>query len=42
MILDEDGLIMLRSPNADAYDTRIGYYANMTCEAPIWNGVATW
>jgi len=42
MILDEDGLIMLRSPNADAYDTRIGYYANVTCEAPIWNGVATW
>lgn len=42
MILDEDGLIMLRSPNADAYDTRIGYYGNVTCEAPIWNGVATW
>jgi hypothetical protein len=38
-ILDEDGLVILRNSNADAYDVRIGYYANVTCEAPIWNGV---
>jgi hypothetical protein len=40
-ILDDDGLTILRNPNADAYDVRIGYYGNTTCEAPIWNGVAT-
>jgi hypothetical protein len=42
MILDEDGLTILRSPNADAYDVRIGYYAQVTCEAPGWNVVVTW
>ena len=42
MILDQDGLTILRNPNADAFDVRVGYYANVTCEAPIWNGVATW
>jgi hypothetical protein len=42
MILDQDGLTILRNPNADAFDVRIGYYANVTCEAPIWNGVASW
>jgi len=42
MILDEDGLIILRNPTADAYDVRVGYYAQVSCEAPIWNGVATW
>jgi hypothetical protein len=41
-ILDDDGLTILRNPNADAYDTRIGYYANISCEAPIWNAVITW
>jgi hypothetical protein len=42
MILDQDGLTILRNPNADAFDVRVGYYANVTCEAPIWSGVATW
>jgi hypothetical protein len=42
MILDDDGLIILRSPNADAYDVRCGYYAQVVNEAPIWNGVAQW
>lgn len=41
-ILDDDGLIILRNPTADAYDVRIGYYANVSCEAPIWNAVCTW
>jgi len=41
-ILDDDGLTILRNPNADAYDVRVGYYANSTCEAPIWNGVLSW
>jgi hypothetical protein len=41
-ILDDDGLIILRNPTADAYDVRIGYYANVSNEAPVWNGVATW
>lgn len=40
-ILDDDGLIILRNPTADAYDVRIGYYANVSCEAPIWNIVLT-
>lgn len=42
MILDDDGLTILRNPNADSYDVRIGYYANVTCEAPGWNAVLTW
>lgn len=37
MILDFDGLTIQRNPTADAYDVRIGYYGNMTCEAPGWN-----
>jgi hypothetical protein len=40
-ILNLDGLQMLRSATADAYEFRIGYYGNMTCEAPGWNAVAT-
>jgi hypothetical protein len=40
-ILDDDGLIILRNPTADAYDVRIGYYAQVSCEAPIWNCVLT-
>jgi hypothetical protein len=42
MILDDDGLTILRNPNADSYDVRIGYYANVTCEGPGWNAVLTW
>jgi hypothetical protein len=41
-ILDDDGLIILRNPTADSYDVRIGYYANVSNEAPVWNGVMFW
>lgn len=32
-----DGLEMLRVSNADAGEVRIGYYAQLTCNAPGWN-----
>jgi hypothetical protein len=32
-----DGLEMLRVSNADAGEVRIGYYANLACNAPGWN-----
>lgn len=32
-----DGLEMLRVYNSDAGEVRIGYYANMACNAPGWN-----
>lgn len=41
MILDGDGLVIRALSNSDAYEVRIGYYGNMYCEAPGWNGVAT-
>lgn len=36
-ILDLDGLQMLRSPNSDDYQFRIGWYGNLTCDAPGHN-----
>lgn len=38
-ILDDDGNRILRSATADSYIVRVGYFANMTCEAPGWNAV---
>lgn len=38
MILDMDGLKTLRVSNADALELRVGYYANVICEAPGFNG----
>lgn len=32
-----DGLKLLRSPNSDSYQIRIGYYGNLLCDAPGWN-----
>lgn len=40
-ILDFDGLTILRNPTTDDYDVRIGYYGQLTCEAPGWNAVIT-
>lgn len=34
-----EGLEALRVGNADAMELRIGYYANLVCNAPIWNCV---
>lgn len=36
--LNEDGQQMLRESAADAIEGRLGYYANLTCRAPGWNG----
>ena len=36
-ILDFDTNEFLRVSNADAYEVRIGSYANMMCNAPAWN-----
>lgn len=36
-ILNLDGSDMLRSASTDSYVFRIGYYGNLTCEAPGWN-----
>jgi hypothetical protein len=38
-ILDPDGLTIRFNPNADTYTVRIGYYGNLICEAPGYNGV---
>lgn len=36
-----DGLEMLRVANADAAEVRVGYYANMSCNAPGWSANLT-
>jgi hypothetical protein len=36
-----EGLEGLRVGNADALEIRIGYYANLICNAPGWNCVVT-
>lgn len=38
MILDMDGLKSLRVSNDDALEIRVGYYANVICEIPGYNG----
>lgn len=37
----KEGLEMLRVANADAAEVRVGYYANLRCNAPGWNGVVS-
>lgn len=39
--LDLDGLKMLRESTSDAYEVRMGYYAQLICDAPGWNAVLT-
>lgn len=39
-ILQSDGMKFLRVSSADAVEVRVGYYAEMGCVAPGWNGVA--
>jgi hypothetical protein len=41
MILDYDGNKGLRESADDALEIRAGFYGNLTCKAPGWNGVAT-
>lgn len=36
-ILDSDGMKMLRESTADAVEVRVGYYAQLGCDAPGWN-----
>ncbi len=38
--LDDDGLQMLRLASGDGVELRYGYYAELGCTAPGWNGVA--
>ena len=40
-ILDTDGLKMLRQGTADGVEVRIGYYAQVACQAPGMNAVIT-
>ncbi len=37
-ILNLDTLEALREPNSDGIEIRIGYYAQLSCNAPGWNG----
>lgn len=37
----DDPQKMLREASADAYELRAGYYAQLGCDAPGWNGVTT-
>jgi hypothetical protein len=41
MILDMDGLKMLRVSNADEAEIRVGYYAQLSCNLPGANGLFT-
>ncbi|AKU97006.1 hypothetical protein AKJ09_03670 [Labilithrix luteola] len=34
-----DGLKLLRNPQSDSYQLRVGYYGNLLCDAPGWNAV---
>lgn len=38
-VIDTDGNKMLRQASADGVEVRYGYYANIGCKAPGWNGV---
>jgi hypothetical protein len=38
-ILDSDGMKMLRESSADAVEIRVGYYAQLGCAAPGFNGI---
>jgi hypothetical protein len=40
-ILSSDGLKMLREASADAVEVRIGYYGQVGCRAPGFNGVTS-
>jgi hypothetical protein len=38
-VLNTDGLTMLRQNDADGVEVRYGYYGNMGCKAPGYNGI---
>lgn len=38
-LLKSDGMEFLRVSSADAVEVRVGYYAQLGCQAPGWNGV---
>lgn len=38
-LLKSDGMEFLRVSSADAVEVRVGYYAQLGCHAPGWNGV---
>ena len=40
-ILAEDDLMIFRSATSDDYEVRVGYYGNVTNEAPGWNAAIT-
>lgn len=40
-ILDDDGNQMRASTTSDSYIVRVGYYANLTCDAPGYNAYFT-
>lgn len=37
MILDQDGLQILRKATSDSYEVRVGYFGQLICEAPNYN-----
>lgn len=39
-IIDEDGKMMLRESNADAFELRMATWGNLICDAPAYNGRA--
>lgn len=38
-VIDTDGNKMLRQASSDGVEVRYGYYSNVGCKAPGWNGV---
>lgn len=41
-VIDTDGLQMLRQASSDGVEVRYGFYGNLGCNAPGYNGVITW
>jgi len=40
-VIDTDGLQMLRQASADGVEVRYGFYGNLACKAPGYNGVVS-
>lgn len=41
-VIDTDGLQMLRQATSDGVEVRYGFYGNLGCNAPAFNGIISW
>jgi hypothetical protein len=40
-IQDDEGMILYKRPDADAFEARVSSYSNLVCSAPAWNANIT-